>query len=135
MSRERVSFTITGGPKHWFDLLVCLGEPNPIPLYGYLAGGSRHPGFEVKTDDIWTRFPKPVRERKDKLDRIVCFVSTFASPPIRITGLSRNQEAGRYSFKGELNSGYDDPKFPVSGWFSIPKQKGELTVWEASKKK
>lgn len=131
MPRVKVDFLITSGPQHWFDLVICLGEPEPRPLYGYGAGGHRSPGFQVKTGSLYKRFPKPINGR---LEAIVNRISSCgAYVPVMITSLTRDKRDNyRWVFKGMTMRKYArDFSFPVSGWFNIKEQKGRLTVWES----
>lgn len=134
-----VSFTILGGPKHWFELVICLGEPEPRPLHGYLAWGRRHPGFGIDIDRMWQKYPQP---REDQLNDLLSAVSGFGnSPPIRITSLSRREDSlceDGWDFKGFLINGVNDAHYnkteiPVEGWFDIPEQNGEITFMERSR--
>lgn len=131
MRKISISFQIKSGPKHIFDLALCLIDPEPGRG---INSFKRCPDFKIDTNGMFEHYPKP---RNPKLDELLDFVSCFGDTvPIRITSLSCNEIPNRWSFKGEAYNSFSETthkKTPVSGWFNTEKQTGTLTIFERTR--
>lgn len=124
------TFPIIDGPKHWFDLALCLGDPFPTPqqmLHGYSGGGTRHPGFIMNTEGIHAKRQNKIRE-----EIIRCLQIYWEKPPIRIIGLSRGKADELWNFRGILTTpsgslGGLPTEVPARGWYNVTTSKGKIT--------
>ena len=126
------TFAITDGPKHPFDLALCLIDPYPKPqqmFHGY-SGGTRHPGFIMNIDGIHDKHQNKKRERVIQHLRVY-----WQKPPIRITSLSKGNTEGHWDFKGiptvpSGTVGGQHPEARAWGWYNVNTCKGRISFSE-----
>ena len=134
MKKQRVTetFAILYGPKHPFDLALCLIDPHPRPqqmFHGY-SGGTRHPEFVMNIEGIHDK-----RRNKRKAEIIRYLQVYWEKPPIQITSLSKGSAEGVWYFRGILTvpsgtMGGENPKVPARGWYNVKTCKGKISFGE-----
>lgn len=132
MKKEQAKETlgIIDGPKHPFDLALCLIDPFPKPqqmFHGYM-GGMRHPNFTIDIKGIHDK------RESEKNQRIIDHLQVYwENPPIQITGLRRDEKNDcRWCFVGTLTVpsgtvGGERPTVSAQGWYNTATCKGRIT--------
>jgi hypothetical protein len=126
MKKISIGFDIVGGPKHWSELLLCLGELQPGPLHGPNPGGQRHPGFKLITNGVWDVGPNSEGELKFLYDAIAFYGECV---PVEITSLTKTKTSHKWSFRGTIMHSFPDrwrTEVVARGHFNIVKQKGKI---------
>lgn len=128
------TFPIVDGPRHAFDLALCLIDPDPKPLQTFNGddGGLRHPGFKMDITGIHDK-----RKRKENMAIIIFLQTYWENPPIHITSLSCGKAVGEFEFKGILqipsgSVGGDRPEVHARGSYNVTTGKGIISFSKPS---